>query len=885
MYKIRRDPEGNVLYSDVKELVDLCLENKILDGKKGEWIGVYHEASETDPELYPEGWYQDCYEESIQILMRDDAAVMLMVNELHDRCGVDYDPSFDTRPEESIDMRQSTSAGYLLEHNRQAYLELRRTLSEKHIAILVTATGTGKSYITAQLIHDHHLSTLVLSPKTALSEMWRTFRTEDGLPVDNMTYQAFMTLDSEAIREKAARYQLLVCDEATHVGAPRWQENIRLFRQFSPNTWILGLTADPVRYLDKGEDVTESFFEGNRVDGYRIEDAISEGILPSFSYVAALYKIEPQISPDGIPKEKENAAQRLLSRLEFCMENTCSIRTIMAKHIDMKNAHKVLVFVEKIADIPEAEDTFGQIGNIYSMSSAQTPLQNQKNLKKFESDTKTCFLVSVNILNEGLHIDGVDTVVMLRRTDSPNIFFQQLGRILSAGCNIDGLTVFDFVGNHCGLKIKRPGETADVIKQLNYGIKDRARQIIVSDYSEEPIAILNEISNLLRDNWTEEENQLLMKWYPIKGLHAAEYLPGRTAEAVRNQAKKLGILSQAIVPWTEEENQILRKWYPQEGPKSAERLPQHTNEAVRAQALKLGLTTKRAPAWTEEEDEILKKWYPTEGRKVIARLPGRTFSAASSRANKLGLKAVGVVLWEERETEILRKWYPLEGIKVAKRLPGRTERAIWNQVRALKLRSERIPPWSEEENAILRKYYPTEGKKVAKRLPKHTVSAVKNQAARLELTTQNPSLPWTEEENETIRKWYPVEGGEVYKRLPGRTVTSVRSQAYKLKVYTKAEPKVPWTDEEDETIRNYYPSEGSKTAERLKGRTASAVMSRAKKLGIRNVSRWTEEEISILREHYASEGPETAKYLPRHSTESVKDKAYELGLRLLAART
>ena len=81
-YRIRRNSDNEMLYIDAKELVDLCLDNEILQGKKGKWIAIYHQASKTNPKEYPEGWYQDDYEETIHELMKDDDAINLFLSVL-----------------------------------------------------------------------------------------------------------------------------------------------------------------------------------------------------------------------------------------------------------------------------------------------------------------------------------------------------------------------------------------------------------------------------------------------------------------------------------------------------------------------------------------------------------------------------------------------------------------------------------------------------------------------------------------------------------------------------------------------------------------------------------------------------------------------------------
>lgn len=71
-YKIRHNEDGSIVSQDVRDIIDLSLKHGILQGVKNDYVIVYHEASETNPEQYPAGWYKDDYEIVVQELMRSD---------------------------------------------------------------------------------------------------------------------------------------------------------------------------------------------------------------------------------------------------------------------------------------------------------------------------------------------------------------------------------------------------------------------------------------------------------------------------------------------------------------------------------------------------------------------------------------------------------------------------------------------------------------------------------------------------------------------------------------------------------------------------------------------------------------------------------------------
>lgn len=63
-------------------------------------------------------------------------------------------------------------------------------------------------------------------------------------------------------------------------------------------------------------------------------------------------------------------------------------------------------------------------------------------------------ICTVDVFNEGLDVPEVDTVLMLRPTESPVVFLQQLGRGLRRSQGKDALTVIDFIGNHRSFLVK-----------------------------------------------------------------------------------------------------------------------------------------------------------------------------------------------------------------------------------------------------------------------------------------------------------------------------------------------------------------------------------------------------------------------------------------------
>ena len=82
---------------------------------------------------------------------------------------------------------------------------------------------------------------------------------------------------------------------------------------------------------------------------------------------------------------------------------------------------------------------------IYKVHSKQSKVINDEQLNKFQNNSGLNIIFAVNILNEGVHLSGVDCVIFLRKTSSNILYNQQLGRVIADYSNEP--IVFDLVNN------------------------------------------------------------------------------------------------------------------------------------------------------------------------------------------------------------------------------------------------------------------------------------------------------------------------------------------------------------------------------------------------------------------------------------------------------
>lgn len=613
----------------------------------------------------------------------------------------------------------------LFDHNISVYNALETAMSNSRAAIIVSATGTGKSFLVTEYVSSHNLKALIICPTHAIMAQWSAISDK----LDSISYSKFSNMELVDLDP----YDILVFDEAHHAGSPVWGN---AFKRVMDNTDkpVIGLTADPVRYSDHFTDVSLSLFGGNTVYGYSTAEAIDAKILPVGEYVCALIDVEKEIQ--GL--KQKNVEDHLISKLQMTLENVGSISGILKKHMPA-GWRKGVVFSDDIRSIPEAEalvhEAFpkARVLTVHSGMSRKTVMRTLSEFGRMRAG----YLVAVNMLNEGVHIPFVNTVIMLRRTSSPSIYIQQLGRCLVPGNK--KIIMFDFVGNHKNLQRMYHGQRGRMGSPNLARRFDLPKQTIIHDYSKDVLDVLSEIERSISNSWTPQEDALLISHYPLEGTRCAYLFPRHSVCGVACRAKALGL---HIPPkWTTAMDQILRDYY-----KTNLLLAQSLLEtsgvsksSIRSRARALGLTSPSSNhVWTSWEDDIIRKYYPVEGRTVAARLNGLPKDVIRRRAKKLGVGCGKYKdKWSEEELRLLRD-HLNEGVNaVSALLPGRSVKAILTKSQELGIREPRCrlaysrKRWSPEEEDLLRQFFPIEGRKVCERFPNRTVAAVKNHAKAL----------------------------------------------------------------------------------------------------------------------------------------------------------
>ncbi len=555
----------------------------------------------------------------------------------------------------------------LFDHNISVYNECDEALKKNRVLLIVSATGTGKSHLVAEYLERHDLKGLVVCPKTALFSQWTGLTDR----VDVISYSKLCGMGNEALKG----YDVYILDEAHHAGSPVWGAAVERLKGIEGKK-VIGLTAEPQRYSD-GIDVAHTVFDNSVVYGYDIANAVDAKILPKSTFVSAVYDIRRYI---GGEVKDEKARQKLIAKLELTEPNVLSIIDILRRH--MPNGwRKGVVFVESIADISEAEsllrEAFPKM-KVFSIHSNMCRRQVDRVMDTFRR-VRAGFLVSVDMLNEGLHVPHVNTVVMLRRTESPMIFFQQIGRCLMPGNT--KVVIFDLVANYKSLRLAPSKNIQCSPFQTPPTQYTLPEQTIVFDYTRDTFSALDEIRLALSNYWTPEEDDILRVHYPNEGTRCAPLLPRHSPSSISRRASALGIRKELV--WTPEMDRILLDYYKSGFSVVRNMIPVHiSSSGITNRAHKLGLSKLKHP-WTAEEDDILRKYYPIEGTGVASRIdPNISKDAITKRAKKLNIR-FSLRTWSDDEIEIVRKFYPIHGTSISSMLPSRSRDAIQNKAASL----------------------------------------------------------------------------------------------------------------------------------------------------------------------------------------------------------
>ena len=368
----------------------------------------------------------------------------------------------------------------LQKHQQDAYKSVKKAYETRNKASVVIPTGCGKSFIALQLMADNKdKRILFMAPTNAIkNQMYnyiakyianeeptseRTSRmiADEYFPnLKIMLYPSLLKVKEEQMEKLNA--DIIIMDELHRTGADKWGQRINTLLEKNSNAQILGLTATPDRMDDK--NVVDELFEGNADYELTLVDALKNGIVKAPTYVKCDYTLGEYL--EGIrtaiancnDEQKKKELQDRYDKMRKIVDQADGIPELFAKNIKKKDG-KYIIFCKDKEHMDElmvkAKEWFGEVDTepeLYSVYSGEgySEKDNKESIKRFENSKSEHIklLFSIEMLNEGLHVEDISGVIMARPTDSRIIYLQQLGRALSSDISRDKTIVFDLVNNY-----------------------------------------------------------------------------------------------------------------------------------------------------------------------------------------------------------------------------------------------------------------------------------------------------------------------------------------------------------------------------------------------------------------------------------------------------
>ena len=329
----------------------------------------------------------------------------------------------------------------------------------KRRGLVVMATGLGKTWLAAfdvarmgvkRLLYVAHREEILLQAEDTFQTILPTARIGryDGSTRDAHADFVFASVQTLSRAEHLRRFppgsfDYVIVDEFHHAAAPTYR---RLLHHFRPG-FLLGLTATPDR-TDQSDIL--SLCDDNLVFVADLFTGIERGFLAPFSYW-------------GIADESVDYAEIPWRNGRFDPESLSNKLATLARarHVlrewQERRGERTLAFCVSRRHADFMAWQFQREGlravSVHGGTTSEEKMAPGLHLGRAEALERLAageldVVFSVDLFNEGVDVPNIDTVLMLRPTESRILFLQQLGRGLRKAEGKTSLTVLDFIGNH-----------------------------------------------------------------------------------------------------------------------------------------------------------------------------------------------------------------------------------------------------------------------------------------------------------------------------------------------------------------------------------------------------------------------------------------------------
>lgn len=339
---------------------------------------------------------------------------------------------------------------------REALVSLQALRKKgKDKALLISSTGTGKTYLSAFDVRDQaprrflfiiHRQNVAIQAMQAYQEVLGDEKNvgllSGGQVCDlEKTDYIFATIQSLAKDHRLQsfardHFDYIVVDEVHRAGAPSYQ---KVLGYFKPG-FLLGMSATPER--TDGFQVS-ALFDHNIAYEIRLQEAMQYNLLCPFHYFAV-----HELKVEGEEIGDHSRFSLLLSeqRVSHIIEN-------INFYGHAGNRARGLIFCRSTQEAKALSLSFNDRGyRTLALTGSSSEEDREEAVERLEKEERTDisldYIFTVDIFNEGVDIPQVNQIIMLRPTQSSIIFIQQLGRGLRKARDKSYVVVLDFIGNY-----------------------------------------------------------------------------------------------------------------------------------------------------------------------------------------------------------------------------------------------------------------------------------------------------------------------------------------------------------------------------------------------------------------------------------------------------
>lgn len=348
---------------------------------------------------------------------------------------------------------------YRLKPNKMqvAFVKNVMEMRAQHIdrALLLSSTGTGKSLASAFMlremgtrralfiVHREQIAKQTLKSYKRVFGSSRTYGLLSGNSRELGAEFLFATMQMMSKEDILSHYSpgdfdVIILDECHHVGAESYQ---KIMQYFKPKFW-LGMTASP----DTNQYDIYSIFDHHIAYEIRLQQALEEDLLCPFHYFGITdLEINGEVFDDNAGVKNFS---NLISdaRVDYVIDK--------ANYYGFSGDRvKGLIFCSRKDEAKELSKKFNERGLRTEVLTGEDTQERRESViarltNGEDGEDQLDYIFTVDIFNEGVDIPEINQVIMLRPTQSPVVFIQQLGRGLRKYEGKEYVVILDFIGNY-----------------------------------------------------------------------------------------------------------------------------------------------------------------------------------------------------------------------------------------------------------------------------------------------------------------------------------------------------------------------------------------------------------------------------------------------------